>query len=407
MTIQGIQDGQVYGADSPLYISFLSSLNEEIISVTLLISVWYGDKVTDEPADPNYRLERNVDSLGQRATFTEFNVAPFAKDVLRFDTFSGSYTNNNACWMKVEYIVNYIDAGSLPQSILGDLTIVCTNGYGTYEQGANYLLNPFRFGSSEINATIGSTLNITVLANQITGGSTKTISSITARSSDGTIDTRNLSAVTDNTNDLFEVISFLVDDVDYIDIESDVPSYGSFRVYPTNVYRHSPIRIGYLDPNGAISYLTFYGNNKEVSNYTRDSHQVYTGSNYGKNNGNRRVFRTNGTESITLNSDWVDESFFTSINEMLLSKYVFLQTEERSIGVFQTKFKDRVLADGGVVESIGCVTTDCGFSGLYGISGRVVVIPNTSSIDKMKNIDELINYQVTFDKAFNKKPTYL
>ena len=414
MTTLGVQNNQVYGADSPLYLSIVAGINETITQVDLNITIWSGDRVTDKPADANYTLVRTADSFGSKASVTEFNVAPFAKDVLEFNTFSGSYSAGAACWMELEYLVSYVDSGQLPQSILGSVTIVCTNGYGFYTQEPNYILDPFRAVSSDINATIGSTLKIPVLCTDITGAPTKSISSVTATYSDGTTTTTNLPVVTDNTLELFETIEFDITDVDWIDVESDVSTYGKVRIHPKKPYRYDPIRVGYLDANGAISYLTFFGNNKELSNYTKESHRVYTGSDYSANKGNKRVFRVNGTESITLNTDWVDEDIFNSIDEMLLSKYVFLEIESLTCGL---DFAQKVQADGGVYEGGTCVANRLSELGIdigdirtepvYAVSDRVSIIPNTNNINKIKSVDELINYEISFDKAFNKKPTYL
>lgn len=414
MIIRGVQDNQIYGADSPLYFSVLAGINETIRAVDLLITVWSGDRITDAPLDATYSLSRTVDSFGSKATATEFNVAPFAKDVLEFDTFTGNYSTGAACWMDIEYYIDYLDASQNSQSILSSITIVCTNGYGFFTQEPNYILDPFRVVSSDINATIGSTLKIPVLCTGITGGATKSISSVTATYSDGTTTTVNLPSVTDTTLDLFETISFNVTDVEWIDIESDVPSYGKMRVHPKKPYVYDPVRVGYLDANGSISYITFFGNNKEVSNYTRESHRVYRGGDYSANKGNKRVFRTNGTESITLNTDWVEEDMFNAIDELLLSKYVFLEVESLGCGL---DFAEKVQADGGVYEGGSCVVTKTAELGIditslrtdpvYEVSDRISIIPNTDSINKIKSIDELINYEISFDKAFTKKPTYL
>ena len=414
MIIQGVQDGEVYGADTPLYFSAQALLGESITSVTLLIYVWYGDKVTDEPANPNYRLYRNEDSFGKNATFTEFNISSFAKDVLRFETFSGSYALNNACWMKVEYYINYLDAGQAPQTLDSELTIACTMGYSTYEQEANFLLNPVLFPSSELNATIGSVLPITILANQITGGSSKTITKLMANYSDGSYNEFVVPAVTDNTNNLFQIAEFDITDVDYIDIESDVPAYGSVRVFPKSVYKYKPQRVGYLDSNGTISHITFYGNNIEISNYTRDTFGAYKGSSYDRNNGNTRIFRTNGRESITMNTDWVSEDFFQVIDQLLLSKYVFLEVENLSCG---KTYPQVVESDGGTCESAQCVANGLQKYGLtfddlrtaptYEVGQRINVIPETKNITQKKLVNELINYQIEFKKAFGKKATYL
>ena len=414
MIIQGVRDGEVYGADTPLYFSVLSQLGETITSVTALLYIWYGDKITDEPADPNYRLERNADSFGKSATFTEFNFAPFAKDILRFDSFGGTYALNNACWVKIEWFVNYLDAGQLPQSISGDRTIVCTTGYSMYEQESNFILNPIIFPSSELNVTIGSVLPITILANQITGGSSKTITKLMANYSDGDYNEFVIPAVTDNTNDLFQIAEFDITDVEYIDIVSDVPAYGSLRVIPKRVHKHKPQRVGYLDSNGAISYATFFGNTKEISDYTRDTHRAYRGSNFDRTRGNIKTFRTNGNESITMNSDWVDEDFFHVVDQMLLSKYVFLEVENLVCGKV---FPEAVEAKGGTFEGGTCLFDKLAKYGInmddtrtaptYEIGERINVIPETKNITHKKSVDELINYQIEFRKAFGKKATYL
>ena len=414
MIIQGIQEGEVYGADTPLFFSVAATGNEYLLSVILELKIWYGDKVTDKPSTPNYVISRDADSFGLGGTFTEFNVSNFAKDVLRFDTFAGSYALNNAIWLEVAYLVNYQDGITPPQAITGDVTIVCTNGYSLYEQGVNSVLNPVIFPSPEINATIGSSVSITTLASQITGSSSKTITRLTATYSDGTTSAFVLPAVTDTTNDLFQVAEFIVTDVDYIDIVSDVPAYGSMRVIPKSVHKYKPQRVGYLDSNGAISYITFFGNSKEISEYNRNSQRSYSGSSFGANLGNKNYFSTNGSETIILNSDWVCEGFFNAINELLLSKYVFFETEGLVCG---KTYPEIVEGDGGICESAQCLSDKLVKFGLslnelrteptYEVTERTAILPKSKKETRKMSVDGLINYQIEFEKAFDKKPTLI
>ena len=417
-SVSGISNGKVYGVNSPIYLNVLAGLGEELTSVFIRIRTWRGTKASETTYFPtindwSYELQRDTNTFGVGAVETEFNVATFARDAIRFDSYDGNYLSLNACWMRVNYTVNFLDNSDLPDSTTGNIYILCSSGYSFYEDGANVELNPVNFRASSLKATIGSTLNIPVISTSQAGSASETASSITATYSDGTTSTQSITTSGNNSDNLLQRFLFSVTDVDWIDVATDNPNLPTLRVYPTKPYKYTPYKIGYLDSQGTVSYVTFFGNSKENANYDRENFRRFRGSKYSTEKGNHNTFYTNGQDSITLNSDWVDEDFYNVIDEILLSEYVFIQDESLNCGV---DFFERAEADGATVESktcagdamaeLGVSINDTKGEPVYVVSSRTQVLPNTTSVEIFKSLDGLINYSLDFKKAFNKKATF-
>lgn len=417
-SVSGISDGKVYGVNSPIYLNVLAGLGEELTSVSIRIRTWRGTKASESTHFPttndwSYELQRDTNTFGSGAVETEFNVATFARDAISFNSYNGNYLSLNACWMRVQYTVNFLDASVLPDSISGNIYILCSSGYSFYEDGANLEINPVNFRASSLKATIGSTLEIPVVSTSQAGSASETASSITATYSDGTTSTQSITTTGSNSNNLLQRFSFSVTDVDWIDVATNNPNLPTLRVYPTVPYKYTPYKIGYLDSQGTISYVTFFGNSKENANYDRENFRRFRGSRYSTEEGNHNTFYTNGQDSITLNSDWVDEDFYNVIDEILLSEYVFIQDESLNCGY---NFIERAEADGATVEAKACAVEAIATFGVsiddtegdpvYAVSGRTKLLPNTTSVEIFKSLDGLINYSLDFKKAFNKKATF-
>lgn len=413
LSVTGVTDGKVYGALSPLYVNFLVGLGEQLQDVTVNIKTWSGDKTSDQPADFQYELFRNENQFGSGSLSTEFNVAPFCLDALEFDGFNGTYISSTKAWARLNYVVNYLDASLLPQSVSGNIYFLVTNGYNFFEQGSTEELLPVNFPSSSIKATIGSTLPVSVLMTDIAGSPSETISAARIEYPDGTSSLVSLTTGGNNSGNLIQVVNVPIDDVEYINVSVNNADLDSLKIYPTKPYKHNPYRIGFLDANGVISYIYLYGNKQEVDEYSRNSFQRYRGGSISNDTGTNSTFTTNGTETLTLNSDWVNEDFYGLLEQLMLSKYVFFEEESLSCG---KNFVERAEADGAEVESTQCAADVMESFGVsvedtigepsYEVSGRFRVDVVDTSVQRKRSVDGLINYAIKLKKAYNKIATF-
>ena len=104
---------------------------------------------------------------------------------------------------------------------------------------------------------------------------------------------------------------------------------------------YEPIKVQYLNTYGALITTWFYkANKKEFSMENSEFKRFQTvDSNFyvGKQ---RQTFNTSAREKITVNSDWVDESYSQVIKDIITSEYTlvndqFANVETKSIEIQQ------------------------------------------------------------------------
>ena len=411
INITNITDGATYGVRSPLWFTAsVNTIGEVLVDATLEIFIWTG-LIGDKPATPNYTLFRDQSQFGSSAATTEFNLAPFAREGITYTSFDGGYQDKFACWMSVDYDINHDDGSA--QNTTGTIDVLCTDGWGEFEGGDSVELLPWNFASEKIYALEGETLPITFLATQIGGGASTTITNVDILFSDGTTDAHTVSGGLLRSRDLFSVYSLSIPSgVEWVDITPDTTGAPTLRVEVKPKKKYNVTRVGYVDKNGCISYVSFFGNQLQSRDVRRESFKRYLGSLRTPAAGAVAQFNVNGMERLTLNTDWVPEAFEDNIKELILSQYHFIADAIVTV----TDWHERVINDGGTIESLQCANdtlylefgidpaTLCTKTVTFGTS--TALIPETSSYQKLKQIDGLMSYQIEFRKAFDTLHTF-
>jgi len=163
------------------------------------------------------------------------------------------------------------------------------------------------------------------------------------------------------------------------------------KFIPTCEIKYAPVQLAYISRYGTWNYATFFKRSEETIDVTKEEYRTITGNvqdgayRYGLHNPVYKKYNTNGKRRLTINSGFVDEAFKEVMEQLLLSEYVLVVTQEAST----------------VVKN--------GSSYTYAINnGSVAVNVATSSLTKQKEVNEkLINYTLDIEYAFDELNTTL
>lgn len=415
IALTGISNGVTYGARSPLWATLsVTNIGEYLTNVEVEVRVYVGDKVSDLPVDPTYILERDTTTFGETAPSTEFNLSPFAREGITYDGFNGSYGSNFCTWVNFVYSVDYLDAFSLPQSATGNVTILATDGYSGYQDGDSYQILPWNFKTQSLNVLESSIFPITFVDTRVSGSSAVQISQVDWVDSEGNSGSLSFGAAGSNTSNVFRVLNLQIQDgAKWVDITPDHVDAPTLRLQVVCKNKYEAILIGYVDSNGSISYLTFFGKYEESYNYSRDSHRIYRGSNRNSTQGQFKTFSANGRKRITTNSDFVQEDFIEALNELMLTEFSFIAKLDQVRGI---DFFTRASENGATIEAKACILSALVNSGLNIDDTRGFptttqtqsrsVIVESQNLQIQQKKDNLVNYQIEMVDAFNSIHTF-
>ena len=135
--------------------------------------------------------------------------------------------------------------------------------------------------------------------------------------------------------------------------------YASWDFTPICEPKYTPVVIDFINKYGAWQREFFFKASKtNISIESNDYNVMQTSSNYDVLQGQKRSFNTNGMETISVNSGYVNEDFSSNIKQLLMS--------------------ERILVD------------------------NKPAVCKTKSLELMKNINNhMINYSLEFEFAYN------
>jgi len=266
-------------------------------------------------------------------------------------------------------------------TIIGSATTtnyLAQEGYNNFKDGVNYITEPIAMISSPyIQYKKGDYIFLPVNAERV--------QKAVFKNNGSTISTYNVSD-NDNANQKIEYASYLTtsQEIDEITIRYDVEYETSIKVEQIEECKYPVHKIVFLNRWGAFQDLYFFKKSSESLNTTSENFNrsifearkttygfpfggggctaAYTYNVYNSNAHANKTFNSNGVESITLNSGYVNELMNPYFEELMVSEYVWL------------------------------------------IGSNNVVYPvnlKESSFDKKTGLNNgLINYTMNFDKSF-------
>jgi len=326
------------------------------------IEVFLWNYTDTEPTTPTYTLSKEIPSPSQIET--SYNVANLAKDFIKI-TYPTIVTTPTIeehtawCYMKVK---RYKLSGGV-YTLLDTETIVCLNGYSTYEQGYNYstttqivplLKNWYNFYNPN-NAYLYKDLSFYI----------------------------DFWVEQDAYNEYSVKVEYYDKDFETISIVEIMPISGQEGVYKVpiiedtyflSVYgesaelsiffekvcepKYTPKTVAFINRYGGWQFLTFFKASKESIDVTSTKFDLMPEDlNYNIKIGQTRTLNHNGKQKIRMNTGFVQESYFELMQDLLLSEVVLIDNKPATV--------------------------------------------KTNSLDYKKRLDGLINYEVEFEYSFN------
>ena len=330
VSLQNIENGKIYACRSSLLAKFVSgAIGEEIFSVSVNLKVWNGDLTTDKPSQFTYQMQVPSTSMPSGLFSYEIDISDFISEYVDMDGFNGTYTDNHAAFVELDWQV-LTDDGSGTPSYDGSVTFAAVNGWASYAGDSEM---PPYFIPSDVYAEGGSTTPLTILQRTVVGGSVQ-VDTVNMVYSDGSTDSINQTTTGTRTRDIFQTAGIDLDpDQRYVDValvlvETTVKTY---RIINKCKPRYTTHRIGYQNRIGVIDYLTCYGTNERTQNVNREIYRKTVGSGNTRADSQYKVFHANGREDFTVNTDFIEQEANPRIQDLLLSEYVFIDDTEHSI----------------------------------------------------------------------------
>jgi len=94
------------------------------------------------------------------------------------------------------------------------------------------------------------------------------------------------------------------------------------------------LKFAYLNKNGVYDYLKLNGNNKRTNNFTRVESNRRLNWNYSNGDRDVKQYDVYDIENYTFNSDWITDDKLDSIEDLLLSKDVYLVDSLQPMGIY-------------------------------------------------------------------------
>jgi hypothetical protein len=432
-TLQGL-----YGTRSPIYITWSEASVTTINSVELEVYIWTGAKAS-RPASPHITINRTT-GFGSNTTHTT-DISSLIADQINiniaklFNNNILSEQNGRVAWVQIDYDVTYNtstnDTGS------SDIFQVI-EGYSYFDEGANYaytqtILSPTSDQNTyEYNVEMmpiyvgeyGEGLDIVYSYEDRVIADGGTIESLQCANigwktmrillDDGTkydyavpetvvytgdqaedriklfpSGMANLKNWLLNQGSSLDIINSAWYKLQLLDTFENIIDERKF--IPTCEIKYDPVQLAYISRYGTWNYATFFKRSEETIDVTKEEYRTITGNvqdgayRYGLHNPVYKKYNTNGKRRLTINSGFVDEAFKEVMEQMMLSEYVLVVTQEAST----------------VVKSGSSYTYTAN-------NGSVAVNVATSNLTKQKEVNEkLINYTLDIEYAFDELNTTL
>lgn len=314
------------------------------------IFIWNG--TGSAPATPTYTLSKNVPSTTNLRT--TYDISPFIREYINFDepqiytTTEGLTDTSQWCNVRVKRYKN-------TATLLDTTNYIAYDGYGYYGEGAN----PDNGESSLAEGTYyyyssGNVLtSLDMIRMYLTAGTEIYWDSTTGAGAERTIATTgvyNIPSILEwNANETWDVTI----------VQSSPANTWVYKFIPITECKYQVIPVEFVNKGGAWQKIWFFKASTNNIEITGSEYNLMNAStDYDVNLGNRKVFNVNGTESIKVNSGFVDDNYAETIQQLLLS--------------------ERILVDGKPAKM------------------------KTKGIEKQKQINtKMINYQLEFDYAYD------
>ena len=366
---------------SPFFIRTPQETSSSLSYFQINITVFGGLSSSTEVCDDlyaTYALQKKP--LGTENSVT-VDISEIVNDHIE-QIFTGTYSASSAkssIWVTVATSARQSDGQIVPDTSITSNTYLAQEGYNKFKEGVNYTTEPTAMISSNyIQYHLGSTVTIPVNVERVT--------SIKWRSGTGV---RETDSFTDNgnQNQKIQYAQFTSTTVlDNVLVTYDSGSTSTITLVPTEECKYPVNKITFVNRWGAMQDLFFFKKSVDSlksrsESFNRsifearavqldppeepggDCQESLTFNTYSTTAHAKKTFNANATESVLLNSGFVNELMNPFFEELMVSEYIWLT--DSSANIYPVNLKD-------------------------------------SSFTKKTSLnDRLINYTMNFEKAFS------
>jgi len=339
--------------------------------ISLDLYVWSGDKVTDKPASPQFQIIKNRVEFGNVSDIVPVEISSLIKDYLEPNNGTSadfSYDSLQPFWVEYDATVYFTDSTS---TVWGDNdTVLAYLGYNYSKGDFNALSINVAQSNNKVYGLRDNLIRIPIVFEEDFGSGNVTVDWY-------------------KNNELKETYTYVYDDntsntVNYVN-QLGVISYDNFKqkvlddggvfedsncnrlffdgyewgeadrvvisnsgglvddvsidICYLNNCKYKPYKVTFINKFGVHQDVYFLAKSKNRLEYNEEvlkriNRDNSTFSFEPQNHGYTR-FNVNSKDSITLNTDYINESYNEVINQLLLSEYVWLTDvqEDESIPV--------------------------------------------------------------------------
>ena len=301
---------------SPYHINVTDT---DLTNATLDLYVYTGTYIADQGS---IIYTFNSTAFNNELTF---EIAEYARDYLDI-AFNGSYTSQMV-WVGYR-ITKYInDAAQTPEALV---TLGGYDGYGYFSDGANPQYNGALLQSNLIDYVSGDAYVVPVKANYTTD--VKFYLNDVLQSTVLVPDTL-------ESDEVIKYVSYTGTDKVVIDDTTTI------IVNQIDECKFTPYKVTFINKFGALQDLYFF-KRSDVTISTKDEKfnaNILNSGTYSTSEHQSKILSKKGSETITLNSGFVDESMNEVFRQLLLSERVWINyngTLPVNVGTSSLKFKE-------------------------------------------------------------------
>ena len=283
-----------------------------------------------QPLDPQYTLSKKIPSSNNTATY--YNISPYTQEYYRFTTFQNIYNVYDQAISTnfvVQYVVEKFKTVGGVESPAGTESGEFMNGYGYYMEGQNplnfttvgldegtYLYNyDSSIAASQANAMAG-TIDVFFSDSNFFIRYTNLRTNVQTDIPFSTTGVRTFPRVHDTNladGNKVELIR-----------GSSVRWTGTFK--PQCEVKYQPVVVDFINKYGSWARIFFQKAKKRNINVKTDNYKVNPSSLPYSPTAEAQVreFNTTGTETIKLNTGWVNDGYAEYLQQLLLSEKVTL-----------------------------------------------------------------------------------
>ena len=293
---------------------------------------------TTPPTSPDYTLEKLIPASNN--TQTLYNISPYVMEQIKHDAVSQNYNSDSGIWSVDNYIKVDVKRYKLSLStyvLLDTFTYYAYDGFGYYSQGYNPLhIAQMPVHLDEKDYYFWSDANNSPAVNQLERAGTFTAWLETGWSVKYTqLQTGLTHSYTIASNNMYNLYRvrpayYLTGNKVEIFTPTSVLSWEA-TFYPVEECRYDVITIDFINMYGAWQReFMFKASFESLTTTATEFNLMQTMGLFGSwdtNLNQRQTFNTNGIISYRVNTGWVDESFNSNIQQLLLSERILLNNQ--------------------------------------------------------------------------------